>query len=87
MATDQAGRLPLPLIGAKNIMSILAKHPVITFSIGLAAGYLVHKYRKEIIEAASGVTEKGKEFVLQQKENLADVLAETREAGEALGDS
>ena len=68
---------------SKSIMSLLAKHPVITFSLGLAAGYIIHKYRKAIIEAATGVTEKGKEFVLQQKENLADVLSETREAGEA----
>ncbi len=66
-------------------MSLLAKHPVVTFGLGLAAGFLVHKYRKEIIEAAAGATEKGKEFVLQQRENLADVIAETREAGEEPG--
>ena len=68
--------------------SILAKHPVITFSLGLMAGYFIHKYRKEIIEAATGLSDKGKDFVLQQKENLADVLAETQETGEvSAGDS
>ncbi len=66
-------------------MSLLARHPVITFGIGLAAGYFIHKYRKEIIDAACGVTEKGKDFVLQQKENLADIIAESKEAGESAG--
>ena len=64
-------------------MSLFARHPVITFSLGVAAGYFIHKYRKEIIEAATDATEKSKEFVLQQKESLADILAETKEAGEA----
>jgi len=63
-------------------MSLLARHPVITFSLGLAAGYFIHKYRKEIIEAAGEAGEKGRDFVLRQKENLADVIAETQEVGE-----
>ncbi len=66
-------------------MSLLAKHPVITFSLGVAAGYFIHKYRKEIIGAANQAAEKGKDFVLQQRENLADVLAEAKESGEAAG--
>jgi len=68
-------------------MSILARHPVITFSLGLAAGYMIHKYRKEIIDAGNAATEKSKEFVLQQKENLGDILAETQDSGETLADS
>ncbi len=72
---------------SQGIMSLFAKHPVITFGLGLTAGFFIHKYRKEIIAAATGVTEKGKDFVLQQKENLADIIAETKEAGEATGDS
>ncbi|MDD5036372.1 MAG: hypothetical protein PHE55_16630 [Methylococcaceae bacterium] len=66
-------------------MSILAKHPILTFGLGLTAGYFIHKYRKEIIEAATDAGEKGKEFVVQQKESLADILAESKEAGEATG--
>jgi hypothetical protein len=68
-------------------MSILAKHPVIIFSLGFAAGFIIHKYRKEIIDAGNAVTEKSKEFVLQQKENLGDILAECREGGAAPTDS
>jgi len=62
-------------------MSLFARHPVITFSLGLAAGYFIHKYRKEIIEAAAEAGEQSRDFVLRQKENLADVIAETQEAG------
>ena len=64
-------------------MSLLSRHPVITFTLGLAAGYFIHKYRKEIIAAAAEATEKGKDFILQQKENLADAIAETQETGES----
>jgi hypothetical protein len=63
-------------------MSIFSRHPVITFGLGLAAGYFIHKYRKEIIDAANQAGEQGRDFVLRQKENLADIIAETREVGE-----
>jgi len=68
-------------------MSLFAKHPVITFGLGVTAGYFIHKYRKEIIEAANDAAEKSKEFVLQQRESLADVLAEAKESGEAATDA
>jgi len=68
-------------------MSILAKHPIITFSLGVAAGFLIHKYRKEIIEAGNAATEKSREFVLQQRDNIGDILAEGRDGGEAAADS
>lgn len=69
----------------KNLMSILAKHPVLVFGLGLAAGYLAHKYRKEIIDSATRVTEKGKDFVLHQKENLEDLVAECKECADDAG--
>ena len=68
-------------------MSILARHPIITFGLGVAAGYFIHKYRKEIIDAANAATEKSREMVLHQRENLSDILAESREGGEAVADS
>jgi hypothetical protein len=64
-------------------MSLFARHPVITFSLGVAAGFFIHKYRKEIIAAANAASEKGRDFVLEQRENLADVIAETQEVDEA----
>lgn len=69
----------------KGFMSILAKHPLLVFSLGAATGYLAHKYRKEIIEAATRATEQGKDFVLHQKENLEDLVAEYKESADDAG--
>ena len=44
-----------------GIMSKLTKNPLVVFGAGLVAGYFVHKYRKEIIETANRMGEKGKE--------------------------
>ncbi len=62
-----------------KLMSKLAKHPVLVFGLGMAAGYVVYKYRKEIVSSVSKATDAGKDFVLQQKENLEDIVAETKE--------
>lgn len=62
-----------------KLMSKLAKHPVLVFGLGMAAGYVVYKYRKEIVASVGKATDAGKDFVLQQKENLEDIVAETKE--------
>jgi len=64
----------------KTLMSKLTKHPLLILGIGIAAGYYAHKYRKEIISSVNSAGEKGKDFVLQQKENLEDMVAETKES-------
>lgn len=69
--------------GAKSggfILRKISKHPLLLIGIGVAAGYLAHKYRKEIINAATSVTDKSKDFVLQQKENLEDIVAESKDS-------
>ena len=66
----------------KGVISTLAKHPLVMFSLGIAAGYLAHKYRKEIISISSKTAEQSKDFVLRQKENLKDLLAEAQEVTE-----
>ncbi|MDO9138910.1 MAG: hypothetical protein Q7U38_01100 [Methylobacter sp.] len=63
----------------KKLMGNVAKHPVLVFGLGLAAGYLVYKYRKEIISSTTKAVDAGKDFVLQQKENLEDIVAESKE--------
>jgi hypothetical protein len=63
----------------RRLMSNIAKHPVLVFGLGLTAGYLVYKYRKEIISSTTKVVDAGKDFVLQQKETLEDIIAETQE--------
>jgi hypothetical protein len=66
--------------GAK-LMSKLVKNPIVVFSAGVAAGVLVYKYRKQIIASANKAIDSGKDFVLQQKENLEDLVAEAKEEG------
>lgn len=63
----------------------LLRNPLLLLAGGLAAGYLLHKYEKEIVLAVSKASGMGKDFVLQQKENLEDLVAESqeREAGQA----
>ncbi|HRD89445.1 MAG TPA: hypothetical protein PK752_14490 [Accumulibacter sp.] len=46
---------------------------------GVVAGFLLYRYRKEIALSVSRVCGMGKDFVLQQKESLADLIEETRE--------
>ena len=69
----------------KGVMTTLAKHPLVMFSLGIAAGFLVHKYRKEIISITSKTAGQSKDFVLRQKENLKELLAETQENAEEKG--
>jgi len=63
----------------KQLMSNITKHPALVFGLGLVTGYLVFKYRKEIISSATKVVDAGKDFVLEQKESLEDIVAETKE--------
>jgi hypothetical protein len=46
---------------------------------GVAAGYLLHKYHKEIVLAVSKASGMSRDFALQQKENLADLMEEAKE--------
>lgn len=57
----------------------LFRNPLLLLAGGIAAGYLLHKYEKEIVLAVTKATGMGKDFVLQQKENLNDLVAEAQE--------
>lgn len=70
-----------------GFMSILGKHPLLVFGLGLATGYLIHKYRKEIIGTATRMTEQGKDFVLHHRENLEDLVAECKECADDEGEA
>lgn len=63
-----------------KLMSKVTKHPVIVFGLGMVAGYFAYKYRKEIIAKASKTIDAGKDFVLHQKENLEDIVAEAKDS-------
>ncbi len=60
----------------KGVMATLSKHPLVMLGLGITAGYLTHKYRKEIISITSKTAEQSKDFILRQKEALKDLLAE-----------
>jgi hypothetical protein len=62
-----------------KLMSNVAKHPVLIFGLGLVTGFFIYKYRKEIISSTTSVVDAGKDFVLQQRENLEDIVAENKE--------
>ena len=66
----------------RSMISTLAKHPLLMFGFGLTAGYFVGKYRKEIISMAEQTADQGKSFILRQKENLLDLIAESQESEE-----
>lgn len=65
----------------KAAMTTLSKHPLVIFGLGIAAGFLTHKYRKEIILVTSKTAEQSKHFVLKQKDNLKDLIGECQEEG------
>ncbi len=46
---------------------------------GVAVGYLLHKHEKEVVAALTKLTGMGKDFALQQRENLDDLIAEAQE--------
>lgn len=62
-----------------KFMSTIIKNPAVVFGLGIATGYLVFKYRKEIIAHSTKAVDAGKDFILQQKENLEDMVAEAKE--------
>lgn len=88
-AAVAGGVLSRPLL--LNPLTVL----VVGVAGGVAAGYLLHRYRKEIVLAVSKACSIGKDFALQQKESLADLMEEAREreagasppAGDAAGTS
>lgn len=62
----------------KGLLGGLLRNPLVFVAAGLAAGYLMHKYEKEIVETVAKATGMGKDFVLHQKENLDDLIAESQ---------
>lgn len=55
------------------------RNPLVLLAGGVVAGYLLHRYEKEIVAAVSKATGMGKDFALHQKENLEDMIAEAQD--------
>jgi hypothetical protein len=86
MAAAATGAAVTATSAAKHsLIGRLIRNPWVVFGTGLAVGYLVHKYRQEIIDTATRAGEKGKDFVLQQRENLEDLVSASKEAADDAG--
>jgi len=70
----------------RNVMGKLIRNPLVMLGLGIAAGMTIHKYRKEIVASGRGIAEKGRDFALRQRENLEDMLAESKETAEEAGE-
>ncbi len=61
----------------------LLRNPLTLLAVGAAggvvAGFLLFKYQKEIVDGLSKASGMSRDFALQQKENLADLMAEAEE--------
>ncbi|MGB4064633.1 MAG: hypothetical protein WBK19_12500 [Azonexus sp.] len=61
----------------------LLRNPLTLLAVGaaggIAAGFLLFKYQKEIVDGLSKATGMGKDFALHQKENLNDLMAEAQD--------
>ena len=67
----------------RSLLGRLLFNPVVMLGAGIAIGYYGYKYRKEIVAAVTKAGDMGKDLVLNTKENLADLVEETREAEDA----
>jgi hypothetical protein len=65
-----------------SLSKTIARQPVVLLGLGMILGYMTHKYRKEIIAISSHTAEQGKNFIVQQKINLGEMLAEIHVSGE-----
>lgn len=72
-------------VAGRGVLGRLFGNPLVVFAAGVAVGYYGYKYRKEIAAAVAKGTDMGKDLVLNARENLADLVEETREAEEAAG--
>lgn len=71
---------------SKGLLPSPLRHPLALLALGaaggLVAGYLLFKYQNEILATANKVMGWGKDVAASQKENLADLVAETQGAPE-----
>jgi hypothetical protein len=69
-------------VAGRSLFGRLLFNPVVMLGAGIAIGYYGYKYRKEIVAAVAKASDMGKDVVLNAKENLADLVEESREAEE-----
>lgn len=70
-------------VAGRGALARLFSSPLVLFAAGAAIGYYGFKYRHEIAAAIAKGTDMGRDMVLNAKENLADLVEETKEPKEA----
>ncbi len=60
----------------------LITNPLVMFALGATAGYFAYKYRKEIVDAAMRASEMGKDYVMNTRETLEDLMEEAKDRAE-----
>ena len=63
----------------RGVIVTISRHPLIVLGLGIAAGYLTHKYRKELVRITSKTAEQSKDFILQQKQNIKDLIVDVKD--------
>jgi len=66
-----------------GILRSIFGNPIVAFGAGVAVGFLGYKYRKEIVATVAKTSDMGRDFMLNQKENLADIIEEAKEDEES----
>jgi len=66
----------------RSALGRLFTHPLVMFALGATAGYFAYKYRKEIVDAAMRASEMGKDYVMNTRETLEDLMEEAKESAE-----
>lgn len=66
-------------VAGRGALARLFSSPLVLIAAGAAVGYYGFKYRKEIAAAIAKGTDMGRDMMLNAKENLADLVEETKE--------
>lgn len=81
-ATGAAVAAAAGLLAGRGLLRTIVGHPLVMLTTGIAAGYLVHKYQREIVATAIKATDMAKDFALEQREKLSDLIEEAKETEE-----
>ena len=66
----------------QSVGKTVTRQPVVLFGLGLIAGYFTYKYRREIVAISSHTAQQSKDFIVQQKNYINDILAEIHDNNE-----
>jgi hypothetical protein len=66
----------------RGALGRLFTHPLVMFALGATAGYFAYKYRNEIVDAAMRASEMGKDYMMNTRETLEDLVEEAKDRAE-----